>query len=308
MKKILLIGLVVTLFMACEQKVERYSTSGPEVDLVKGLLADYEKGDWDSWKEKYADTAIVYYNQWDDSITVAQSLEGHKGTISLLSSYGFGDNVIYEKILSDNGNTWVNLWGRWEGTLKENNKVVVLPVHLSVHVLNGKIVQENGFWDNAIMQNALEEIEAMKNAPEIEKTIMANHDKMIEAWNNNDAEAFKALSSVSVIRNANGIRQAKNQSEYTDMMKQFHTGFPDFKVNLDNYFLKDGKSYINWTCTGTNTGPFMDNPPTGKKMKTHGYSVWSFDSKGLAVQEDAFFDNMDMLSQLGYTVTPPEAN
>lgn len=308
MKKILLIGLAVIFFMACEQKAERYSTSGPEVDLVKGLLADYQNGDWDSWKEKYADTAKVYYNQWDDSITVAQSMEGHKSTIALLSSYGFGDNVIYEKILSDNGNTWVNFWGRWEGTLKENNKVVVLPVHLSVHVLNGKIVQENGFWDNSIMQNALEEIEEMKNAPEIEKTIMANHDKMIEAWNNNDAEAFKALSSVSIIRNSNGTRQTNNQSEYTEMMNQFHTGFPDFKVSLDSYFLKDGKSYINWTCTGTNTGPFMDNPPTGKKMEIHGYSVWAFDSNGLAVQEDAFFDNMDMLSQLGYTVTPPKAN
>ena len=92
------------------------------------------------------------------------------------------------------------------------------------------------------------------------------------------------------------------------MMNQFHTGFPDFKVSLDSYFLKDGKSYINWTCTGTNTGPFMDNPPSGKKMEIHGYSVWAFDSNGLAVQENAFFDNMDMLSQLGYTVTPPKAN
>ena len=50
--------------------------------------------------------------------------------------------------------------GKWEGTLKENNKTVVLPVHLSVRVLDGKIVQENGFWDNSIMQTALREIEA----------------------------------------------------------------------------------------------------------------------------------------------------
>lgn len=305
MKKIFLIGLAAILFIACEQKAERYSTSGPEVDLVKALLTDYEKGDWDSWTEKYADTAKVYYNQWDDSVTVAQSMEGHKSTIALLSSYGFGEDVIYEKIISDGGNTWINFWGRWEGTLQENNKVVVLPVHLSVRVLNGKIVQENGFWDNSIMQTALEEIEEMKNTPELEKTIMANHDKMIEAWNNNDAEAFKALSSVSVIRNSNGTLQANNQSEYTALMKQFHNGFPDFKVSLDSYFLKDGKSYINWTCTGTNTGPFMDNPPSGEKMEIHGYSVWAFDSNGLAIQEDAFFDNMGMLSQLGYTLSPP---
>jgi len=308
MKKIFLIGLAAILFIACEQKAERYSTSGPEVDLVKALLADYEKGDWDSWTEKYADTAKVYYNQWDDSITVAQSLEGHKSTIALLSSYGFGEDVIYEKIISDGGNTWINFWGRWEGTLKENNKVLVLPVHLSVRVLDGKVVQENGFWDNSIMQTALEEIEEMKNTPELEKTIMANHDKMVEAWNKNDTEAFKAITAANVIRNSNGARQANNQSEYAAMMKQFHTGFPDFKVSLDSYFLKDGKSYLNWTCTGTNTGPFMDNPPTGNKMEIHGYSVWAFDSNGLAVQEDSFFDNMDMLSQLGYILTPPKAN
>jgi steroid delta-isomerase-like uncharacterized protein len=308
MKKIFLVGLAIALFIACEQKAERYSTSGPEIDLVKGLLADYEKGDWDSWQQKYADTAKVYYNQWDDSITVTQSMEGHKATIALMSSYGFGDNVIYEKIISDNGNTWINFWGKWEGTLKENSKTIVLPVHLSVRVLDGKIVQENGFWDNSIMQTALSEIEAMKNMPEIEKTIMANHDKMVEAWSSNDAEAFKALSVANVIRNSNGTRQANNQAEYAEMMNQFHTGFPDFNVKMDSYFLKDGKSYINWTCTGTNTGPFMDNPPTGKKIEIHGFSVWVFDSNGLAVQEDSFFDNMDMLSQLGYTLTPPKAN
>ena len=308
MKKMFLIGLAVSLFIACEQKAERYSTSGPEIDLVKGLLADYEEGDWKSWKEKYADTAKVYYNQWDDSITPTQSMEGHKTNIALLSSYGFGDNVIYEKIISDNGNTWVNFWGKWEGTLKENNEVVVLPVHLTIRVLDGKIVHENGFWDNSIMQTALREIEALKNMSEIEKTIIANHDKMVEAWSSNDAEAFKALSVANVIRNSNGTRQASNQSEYAEMMNQFHNGFPDFNVKMDSYFLKDGKSYINWTCTGTNTGPFMDNPPTGKKIEIHGFSVWAFDSNGLAVQEDSFFDNMDMLSQLGYILTPPQAN
>ena len=308
MKKLFFIGLAVSLFIGCEQKAERYGTSGAEIDLVKGLLSDYEKGDWESWKERYADTAKVYYNQWDDSITVTQSMEGHKANISLLSSYGFGDNITYEKIISDNGNTWVNFWGKWEGVLKENNEVVVLPVHLTIRVLDGKIVQENGFWDNSIMQTALRKIEAMKNMPEIEKTIMANHYKMVEAWSTNDVEAFKALSVANVIRNSNGSRQASNQSEYAEMMNQFHTGFPDFNVKMDSYFLKDGKSYINWTCTGTNTGPFMDNPATGKKIEIHGFSVWAFDSNGLAVQEDSFFDNMDMLSQLGYTLTPPKAN
>ena len=77
--------------------------------------------------------------------------------------------------------------------------------------------------------------------PEIEKTIMANHDKMVEAWSTNDAEAFKALSVANVIRNSNGTRQANNQSEYAAMMNQFHTGFPDFNVKMDSVFPKRRK-------------------------------------------------------------------
>ncbi len=39
---------------------------------------------------------------------------------------------------------------------------------------------------------------------------------------------------------------------------------------------------------------------------THGYSVWSFDRDGKVTREDAFFDNLELYNQLGYTISAPK--
>ena len=141
---------------------------------------------------------------------------------------------------------------------------------------------------------------------ELENKILSNQNTSIEGWNQNDASAFKSMSVKNFIRNTNGVKTVSNQGEYVAMMDMFHTAFSDFKVNIDDYFIKDGKSFVNWTVTATNTGEFMENPPTGKKIKTQGYSIWSYNTNGEAIQEDAYYDNMELYSQMGYTVSPPE--
>lgn len=309
MKNIFYSGLIALLLVGCQpQGPERYSTSGTEIDMVKALLADYEQGNWDAWHTKYADTAKVYYNNMQTAITPKEASEGHQQSIAQVSAYSFKDDpIFYEKIVDDDGKTWVNFWGVWEATVKGDDKPVNVAVHLSLNVEDGKVVEEYGYWDNSIFMNAVAEMQAMQNAPEAEQTIMTNQAKVAEAWSNYDKELLKSLTSSNVIRNANGVRVASNQEEYAGFMDIFHTAFPDFNVTIDSYVIKDGKSYINWTCTGTNTGEFMGNAPTGKAIETHGMSVWTFDANGIAIQEDAFYDNMELYNQLGYSVSPPAA-
>lgn len=308
MKNLLFIAVCAALLIGCQpQGEERYSTTGPEIDMVKALIADYEQGNWEAWNEAYADTAKVYYNDWDNALSAKEAGEGHQQSISQVSTYEFNkDPIFYEKIIDDNGKTWVNLWGVWEATLKGNDKQVKVPVHLSINVEDGKVVEEYGFWDNSTFLNAVAEIQAMQNAPETVQAIMTNQNKIAEAWSNYDKALFASLSTPNVIRNGNGVRMASNQEEYAGFMDVFHTAFPDFNVTIDSYVIKDGKSYVNWTCTGTNTGEFMGNAPTGKKIVTHGVSIWTFDADGMVVQEDAYYDNMELYNQLGYTVSPPE--
>lgn len=308
MKNFFYAVLIVLLIGGCQpQGPERFSTTGPEIDMVKALVADYEAGDWEAWNAAYADTAKIYYNNWENALTAKAAGEGHQESIAQVSSYSFKDDpVFYEMIIDDEGKTWVNFWGVWEATVKGSGKEVDVPVHLTVNIKDGKIVEEHGFWDNSIFLSALAEVQAMQNAPEAEQTILANQVKIAEAWNNYDKELFASVTSPNVIRNANGMRIANNQEEYASFMDVFHTAFPDFNVTIDSSTLQDGKAYVNWTVTGTNTGEFMGNAPTGKAVETHGMSVWTFDADGIAVREDAYFDNMELYNQLGYTVSPPQ--
>lgn len=307
MKNLIYTVFIAILIIGCQQQgPERYSTSGPEVDLIKSLVADYEQGNWESWMTKYADTAKIYHNVWEEGITANELKEGFQEALAAYSNYGFKEKPIYyEKTIDDEGLTWVNFWGIWNATPTGMDQSIDVPVHLSVNVEDGKIVQEYGFWDGSIIQNAFAKITAMQNAPEAEQVIMANVTKVAEAWSNYDKELFASVSSPNVIRNANGVRNASNLEEYAGLMDVFHSAFPDFNVVIDSYIIQDGKTYVNWTVTGTNTGEFMGNAPTGKAIETHGMSVWTFDANGMAIQEDAYFDNMELYSQLGYTMSPP---
>lgn len=307
MKNIFYVGIAALLIVGCQsQGPERFSTTGPEIDLIKSLVADYEQANWESWMTKYNDTAKVFHNAWDEGISANELKEGFQESLAAFSAYGFKEEpMFYEKIIDDNGKTWVNFWAVWTATPIGSDKAIDVPVHLSVNVEDGKIVEEYGFWDSSIIQNALEEITAMQNAPETVQAMLATQAKVAEAWSNYDKELFASVSSPNIIRNGNGVRMASNLEEYAGFMDIFHTAFPDFNVVIDSYVIQDGKSYVNWTCTGTNTGEFMGNAPTGKEIETHGISVWTFDANGVAIQEDAFYDNMELYNQLGYTVSPP---
>ncbi|HSQ46585.1 MAG TPA: hypothetical protein VLM44_06650, partial [Lutibacter sp.] len=80
---------------------------------------------------------------------------------TVFSSRGFVEKgQEYEMATTDEGNTWVNFWGVWKGTLAANNKVIEIPVHLTAQFIDGKIVREYGYWDNAPIVLAIQEIEA----------------------------------------------------------------------------------------------------------------------------------------------------
>jgi hypothetical protein len=129
--------------------------------------------------------------------------------------------------------------------------------------------------------------------------------KMRDIWNNLDTVNFRSMTTPDLLRNTNGKMETNNQEGYIGSMNLFHTAFPDLNIAIDSSRQMDGKAYIYWTLTGTNTGKMGDAPPTNKKVTTHGFSIWYFNSENKGFREDAFFDNMDMYQQLGYKLTPP---
>ncbi|MFB0519237.1 MAG: ester cyclase [Acidobacteriota bacterium] len=87
------------------------------------------------------------------------------------------------------------------------------------------------------------------------------------------------------------------------------TAFPDHYITFDEMIVKGDKIVMRWTATGTNTGtlvsPLGELPPTGKKFRISGLDI-SRVVNGKIAEEWLVYNLLDMLQQLGFTLTPPQ--
>ncbi len=165
MKNLFLLGLAIVLFTACEKQEKRYTQQSIEIDTYKKVIGAYEKQDWEAMVSHYADTAKIMNNVTEkNGQTVTELIAQDKEDASLFTSWDFVDSDSeYEMVVTDEGETWVNFWGLWVGTLKANNKVYEVPAHITARFMDGKIVREHGYWD---ISRITTDMQAMQN-PEI---------------------------------------------------------------------------------------------------------------------------------------------
>lgn len=127
----------------------------------------------------------------------------------------------------------------------------------------------------------------------------------LNAWSDNDTILLKMITINKMIRNVNGEIISNNQNELFKSMQFWHRAMPDFKMVNKEISIVGNRIYVNWVGAGTNTGMFGDIPPTGKTGHTVGMSILTFDNKGSIVHESVFFDNLGLLEEWGYSISPP---
>jgi hypothetical protein len=162
MKKALFISLMLIGIMGCQKKELRYTQNSPEIELYKKAIKDYELGNWDALASAYAADAKIGSNATEkNAVSVAANIVAMKEGLTSLASYNFvAEDNEYEMVVTDKGETWVNFWGVWQGRLKANNELIETPVHLTAQFVDGKIVKEFGYWDNAPMVLAIQKLQA----------------------------------------------------------------------------------------------------------------------------------------------------
>jgi steroid delta-isomerase-like uncharacterized protein len=100
-----------------------------------------------------------------------------------------------------------------------------------------------------------------------------------------------------------GLDALKEYYSYT------HKAFPDLQATMDETIVKGEKIIWVWTFSATNTGPFHtpmgDIPATGKKVQFSGVAIDRVD-EGKLVEEWVYFNVLQVLQQLGFTIAPPE--
>ena len=124
-------------------------------------------------------------------------------------------------------------------------------------------------------------------------------------WNDQNVSKLNELVAKNFTRILNGIHVAGNENEMAAHMNVYFTGFPDLKIQYSDAYIEGNNIFMNWECTGSNTGVFGEMRATGKKIKIQGLSHLYFNEEGKLYKEDVYYNELDLLQQLGYTLTSP---
>jgi uncharacterized protein (TIGR02246 family) len=108
------------------------------------------------------------------------------------------------------------------------------------------------------------------------------------------AEFFAPHGSLTI----NGGAPSVGRDAITASAQGFMTAFPDLVVTMDRLVESEdedaGRATYHWTLTGTNTGP----GGTGRKVRISGREEWLFDTDGLILDSQGYFDEAEYQRQL----------
>lgn len=135
-----------------------------------------------------------------------------------------------------------------------------------------------------------------------EQTIETNLRNYFAEW---DEVNFTGLITNFVddnfIRSENGKVKSTNQEEYIQFGGE-HSG-ACAGIKISNVAVKNNKAYFQWSSSTP-----MKNECDGPNVviENSGFSVWEFDEDGKAIREDTYYDELNLMQQLGHTLHPPE--
>jgi len=131
-------------------------------------------------------------------------------------------------------------------------------------------------------------------------------DGLLEIWNEGNFAITEDFYTADFVLHDCGVPEDLVGIEaFEGFVTMNRTAFPDFKVTMDEFFVKGDKMASRWTVTGTQTGPLPDLPPTGKKLQISGLSFYRI-ANGKFAEEWLYFNMLDFYQQLGFTVVPPQ--
>jgi steroid delta-isomerase-like uncharacterized protein len=130
-------------------------------------------------------------------------------------------------------------------------------------------------------------------------------DRLAVMWNEGNLDLLGELYAPEIVWHHAGIVE---DTVGLDAAREFGTqvlaGFPDLHVVVDEVLVAGDRVILRWTETGTNTGPWGGQPPTGKWFEITGVAIYQL-ADGKVVKEWDYFNELTLWQQLGYTLAPP---
>jgi predicted ester cyclase len=138
--------------------------------------------------------------------------------------------------------------------------------------------------------------------------------RSLAAFNAHDTDALAALDDPSVVitfPSPTGRSQARGREGSKAYNLSWFKAFPDAKITITNEVITGDHIVQEGTFQGTNTGTWTsevtDMPATGKSLKGE-YCLILKVREGLIVSSNLYFDQVQVLTQLGLMRAPATAS
>ena len=153
---------------------------------------------------------------------------------------------------------------------------------------------------------AMAELEAMKAQAEVEEQNKDLVNRMWEAWNNGDFEAFKELYTPDYFSYFPSINpNPLSLEETTEFAKMVHNAFPDIIFSIEEFYAVEDRVISRFIMRGSHEGEFQGIPATGNKVEFSGIII-SHIKNGKIEEEREDLDMLGFMQQLGMELKPKE--
>jgi steroid delta-isomerase-like uncharacterized protein len=92
---------------------------------------------------------------------------------------------------------------------------------------------------------------------------------------------------------------------YKGLVTNTSNTFSEFNATIEELVVNGDRIWGRFSMEGTNTGPLGDIPATNRSFHVEGLAV-SRVADGMIVEDQTFWNVLDMYTQLGFTLVPPQ--
>ncbi len=140
------------------------------------------------------------------------------------------------------------------------------------------------------------------SSPDPAETMKPLNETYVAVWNGADPSALDGIVDVNFVRHLNSVSTASLDS-LKSRIAMIRATYPDFTVAINGQmYMKEG-SVARFTFTGTHSGRGAASL-AGKKIRVSGQSMIRV-ADGKIAEEWVTTEDLTLLTQLGYTITPP---
>lgn len=205
--------------------------------------------------------------------------------------------------------------GAWMG-IPATGRSFSLP-HMSVYEYQGTKIKKLTFYDDGVSLliqlgvlpvPTLAPLTPSFALPGPQPTGLTPLDAEREAqrrWDTHDLALYSKIIRADASFYIAPLGATLTRDGYIATQEMFFLGFPDLHMEQQRVIdMGDGWVLREAVCQGTQQGPYLGVPPTGRLMTNRVAWVSHYDENGLMTNANFYFDNLGVLVQLGAIQLP----